>query len=443
MRPRAREGAGVVALLAILVFAMSPIGHAQPEPPPSVDLNVEEAAGLAARWLAEGKLEQAEKILGLLRRVDAENPQILFLQGELALQTQDYAQAVRIFRGLLTRNPMLTRVRLELARALFLARDFDAARYHFEIVLGGELPEEARQNVFAYLRAIYARTTRLNFTAVIGPDSNPAYASASRTVEIGGNTYLLNSDARAKKSIGLTAFAQGRYVFGDENRNFVRAGAEVRQFPGSYADFGYLEATLGRSFVTGESIWTAEAGPLGSRYQDRALYRGGLLQFTHARPLGERFISQAFASWRRLDYEQRYDYLSGNQGWLGTTLRYAIDPTSGVWGSVTLGRNSAGERPYSYDAIEGAIGYVKELPSRFNVQVRVGGSRLSYDAKQPLFGLERVDRLVRVDMELTARNWSFYGFAPMLLAGGSRNDSSISLYTYRRNFIGAGITREF
>ena len=90
---------------------------------------------------------------------------------------------------MLGQDPSLTRVRLELARALFLARDYDAARYHFEIALGGELPEATRQNIYAYLRSIYARTTRFTLSAFVGPDSNPAYATSAQTVEIGGIPY--------------------------------------------------------------------------------------------------------------------------------------------------------------------------------------------------------------------------------------------------------------
>ena len=237
--------------------------------------------------------------------------------------------------------------------------------------------------------------------------------------------------------------AQGRYAFGEENRNFVRAAGELRAFPSSYADFGYLETTLGRSLVTGESIWTAEAGPLASQYQDRELYRGGLVLLTHARPIGERLLSQSFVNWKRLDYSERYEYLSGHQGWIGSTLRYAIDPSSGFWVSGAVGSNKAMEQPYSYGAVEGTIGYSKELRSRFNLQVRVAANRVAYDKEDPLFGIGRVDRLARVDVELTARNWSFHGFAPMLLAGLSRNDSTIPIYTYRRSFVGVGITRAF
>ena len=83
-----------------------------------------------------------------------QDPQVLFLRAQLAFAEGDYRDAIAIFRGMLTRNPSLTRVRLELARALFAAGDFDAARYCFEIALGQTLDEGVKENVCAFLRAI-------------------------------------------------------------------------------------------------------------------------------------------------------------------------------------------------------------------------------------------------------------------------------------------------
>jgi len=82
------------------------------------------------------------------------DPQVLSLRAQLAFAEGEYQEAIAIFRGMLTRNPRLTRVRLELARALFAAGDFDAARYCFEIALGRTLDEGVRENVYAFLRAI-------------------------------------------------------------------------------------------------------------------------------------------------------------------------------------------------------------------------------------------------------------------------------------------------
>jgi outer membrane protein len=343
---------------------------------------------------------------------------------------------------MLSRDPNLLRVRLELARALFAARDFDAARYHFEIALGQTLDENVRQNVQAFLRAIQGRTSFLTFSATFGPDSNPNFATNARTIDILGTTFQLNPDARARKAFGTTINAQGRYAFGEDNRYFASGAFEYRDYEGTFADSEVLELTLGRSFVTGRDLWTAEFGPLAAGYQEQELYHGWLMRFTNARPLGDRFLSNSHVTWKRLEYP-RFPHLTADQYWAGTTLRYAIDPTSAVWASALLGRNLAREAPYSYSAVEGSVGYSKELPARFNVQVQLTANRYSYYEPQPLINEDRTDRLVRLDLALTARDWNLYGFAPRLSVSTARNSSTIPLFSYTRRFVGVGVTREF
>lgn len=377
-----------------------------------------------------------------LAQANANDPQVMFLQAQLESAEGNYGKAAAIYRRMLSRDPSLLRVRLELARALFAARDYDASRYHFEIALGQTMDENVRQNVHAFLRAIRGRVTWLTFSATFGPDSNPNFATSARTIDLFGTTFELNPDARARRASGMVANAQGRYAFGEDNRYFVAGALEYRDYEGSFADSEAMELTLGRSFVTGEALWTVEAGPTLTGYQDRELYRGAVLRFTHALPLGQRFLTSSHLTFKHLDYP-RFEHLTADQAWLGTTVRYAIDPTSAVWTGVLLGRSRAREDPYSYRAVEGSIGYAKELPARFNIQVQLAANRYVYYEPEPLFGEDRRDRLLRLDFALTARDWTVYGFAPRLTLSAARNSSTIPLFAYRRRFAGIGFTREF
>jgi len=186
---------------------------------------------------------------------------------------------------------MLTRVRLELARALFSRARTSTQHASLEIVLGGELPEKLARTSLPYLRAIYARTTRLNFTAVIVRTRTLPMPSPLGPLRSGGNTYLLNSDARAKKSIGSRRSHKGAMCSGTRTGTSWRAGAEVRSSR-FLRDFGYLRSDLGRSFCNGREHMDGGSGSLGSRYQDRALLiAAACSQFTTP-PLGERFILQ-------------------------------------------------------------------------------------------------------------------------------------------------------
>ncbi len=430
-------------LLAVLLLCLgAAVNVCAQIPSESITIGYDQAIGLAAKWILEKQYGPARQILVELEKAYPHDPQVLFLRGQLAFEEREYQEAIEIYRRMLSGNPSLTRVRLELARALFAAGDFAAARYHFEIALGQTLDAQVRENVYAFLRAIQGRTSWLRFSAVFGVDSNPGYATDARTVDIGGLSFVLNPNARAKKSFGTDVTAQCQYAFGEDNRNFVGGAVEYRNYAGTYADYRALELTLGRSLVVGQALWTVEVGPLLADYQDKQLYHGAIVRLTNARPLGEHLLANAYVSLKRLEYPD-YSYLTGTQYWVGTTLRYGLDSTSAVWTSVSLGRNLARDSPYSYSSVGGTLGYSKELPARFNVQTQVSAYRNVYDEPDPLFGADRRDRLLHIDLVITARDWTFHGFAPTLTLSAAHNDSTIPLYSFSRRFGGFGLTREF
>ena len=107
-------------------------------------------------------------------------------------------------------------------------------------------------------------------------------------------------------------------------------------------------------------------------------------------------------------------------------MRYALNPTLGISGSVSRGNNRAQNASCSYDAMETTLGYSKELPSRFNVEARLTANRFSYDQPATLIGTPRDDALVPIDLDVTARDWRFYGFAPKLMMGIGHNHSTIA-----------------
>lgn len=378
-----------------------------------------------------------------MKRAEQRHPQLDFLEAQLALRDGDLPRAIRIFRALLTTDPALIRVRLELARALFLARDFEAARYHFEIALGErDLPETTRANILGFLRRITAQVSTFRVTAMLVPDTNANQATSANEINILGRTFTLNEDARARRAVGLALIGESRHAFGPEHRSFVRSYFEHRDYPERRADFTYGQASVGHSVFLGQSTVSAELGPHASIYQGVRLYSGGLWQITHFRPLTQRLLLSQSLLWRRLSYP-RFEFLSGRQAWLTHELRYALDNVSALTGAVGVGANRAREAPYSYRAWEWRAGYLRELTLGFIVELRIAGNRFDYDGELPLFGEVRHDRQRRFELDATRRDWSFYGFAPRLLLSFTSNRSNLPLYAYRRSYYGIGLTREF
>lgn len=427
-------------LLSAVLLALPVVASAQAGA--SLNMSIDEAARLATRWFEEGRPEEASRMVKLLRATPEPHPQILFLSGQLAMADGDFRLAVSEFRRLLSEDPSLIRVRLELARALYELRDFDAARYHFELALGEDVPEAARANIQGFLQRIRSQISSYSLSAMLVPDSNVNQSTRAETVDVLGRTFTLNGDARAKSALGLALVGQSRHAFGGEHRSFVRTYLEHREYPARYADFSFLQVTLGHSLQQGPSTWTLEAGPLASIYQDKGLYRGGMAQLSHGRPLGRSLWLNQSLNWKQLDYPD-YTYLSGHQTWLGHDLRYAINRTSVASLSLWLGKSRAAESAYGYQAAEWKIGYLKELGRGFTVELRLAGSRFDYSGESPLFGEVRHDREGRVEVDITRRDWSWRGFAPKLTLTHTDHRSNLPLYNYRRTYLGLGVTREF
>jgi Flp pilus assembly protein TadD len=430
----------LVRVLALTMLLLAAPGRAQTHAP-SVALSTEEAIGLATAWIVEGRLDEADALLRQLAAALPPDPQVLFLQAQSALQRRDYGAASTKLRELLSRDPSLVRVRLDLARALFLAGDYGASRYHFELALGEDLPAAARENVHLYLRYIQAQTAWLEMTFYVGRDSNPGSATSARTVEILGQSFLVDEASKAKPAWGAAMRLQGRAAFGAEDRSYARAQLDLRDYEGGYADYHYAEAALG--YTAGvDRAWSIEAGPLAAVYQNELLYQGVLAELAHRAPLGKRALTLQSVGLRHLAYRE-FDYLSATEAALRLQLRYAPDPVSQVALGLSLAHSDAREDAYSYDAWDWSVGYLREFPRHFNLDVRVSLGRVDYADEWTLFGEMRRDRLLRADITLIARDWTVRGFAPLLSAGHARTRSTIDVAQFERSYVSVGFTRTF
>ncbi len=73
-----------------------------------------------------GRLEEASRVLDCIVITPGNETDVRFLRGRIAEARGDFNTAIDEYREILVKRPNLTRVRLELARLLFLTKD-DAA----------------------------------------------------------------------------------------------------------------------------------------------------------------------------------------------------------------------------------------------------------------------------------------------------------------------------
>ena len=418
-------------ILLVAALAGSPARAASQE-------DVDYATGL----LVQRRIDEAE---ALVRRLRAEpNPplQVVFLSGMILIERGRYMDAAEEFRRMLQQDPSLLRPRLELGRALYLAGEYQAARYNFEQVLSVPLPEAVRANVLRYVNAIREREPSLIISLDLVFDSNPRQATSSETVEIGGKLYTLNADARERSSRGLGVKASGKLPFGPDRAWFVRGYAEAYDYSGRELDFAYLQALGGRHFNVGPHSLDLAAGGHYAAYQGTDLYRGPNMVVTDFIRLRQNLTLTASVDARELVYDQ-YAFLDGWQYVESAELRYALSPRQSLRGGGQLVQSDAEQDAFAFDGYGVNARYIQEWSGGWISSIFGQYAAYRYRAIDPFFDAQRSDTEWRAELMLTNRKLMFRNAAPTITLGYVDRNSNIELYAFQRGYVRLGITKEF
>jgi hypothetical protein len=357
-----------------------------------------------------------------------------FRDGMASFAARDYPRAEALFRRILDRHPQLLRVRLELARTLFMEKKDEQADYHFRLAAGEHPPAQVTRNIIRFREALRARRAwRFNFDVGFAPDSNINSATDKETVNIHGLPFKLDANGRARSGTG-------RFFGGNASVRLNRFG----KIPIYLGVYGRWTQYRGHDFD--DAYAGAEAGPefklAGGRLRTTAT---GLMRWYGGRPLVESFGARleydklVGSKWtvggtllvRHNDYARRRDV----DGWDAEARVSATRPL----GSTTLGFLHAGiERSWANDPGQAfwreraGVGILKEIGWGLRPQVSIDIARQVNDGPLAPFGKQRRDWLLQGSFSIYKRDWNLGGFAPSLSLTVTRNHSTLPLYQERR-----------
>ncbi len=389
-----------------------------------------------------GQFEQARKLLTSLRMHSVPHLEVLFLSGRIYAGNGDFHSAENEFRLMLARDATLIRPRLELAYALFMDQDYDGASYHFQQVTAGELPDEVRAKVQGFLSAIREQLPRVGFAMDIVNDSNPKQSTNSKTVTIGGRSYLLSTTAPDKKIWGVLLNANANIPLQGNPSWFASVNASLTDYPNQDSDQLYLQTTAGKRFAFDNHTLSLEAGGHFFDFQGRRLYDGSVWRVSEFWRQGNRSSWQGFLQGAQQNYVN-YTYQNGWQYMLSLENQFAQTANSRWQTGASYSRNQTRELPYAFSSPSVYVRYVHEWQGGIISGIRLQKMTSDYWGDDPFFGLKRRDSEQRIELDLLNRNWQINEFAPRLLIGLIEHSSNMPLYAFRRNYVRVGVSREF
>lgn len=347
---------------------------------------------------------------------------------------RDYRRAEIAFRRILDRNPKLLRVRLELARTLFMEKKDEQADYQFRLAAGEQPAASVARNIVRFREAIRARRSwRFDFDIGFAPDSNINSATDRQSIDIYGLPFQLDPSARAKSGTGV-------FAGGDASIRFNRFG-KVPLYLGVYGRWtrysdqhfndAYAGIEAGPEFrLSGGRLRTSATG-LMRWYGGRLLVESFGGRMDYEKLIGSTWTIGGSALIRHNDYARRADV----DGWDAETRVTVNRPI----GRTAIGFAYAGiERDWAKDPGQAfwrqsiGLGVLKEIGWGLRPRLAVDLARQVGDAPLAPFGKTRRDWLLQASASIYKRDWNFRGFAPSLSLTVTRNYSTLSLYQERR-----------
>jgi tetratricopeptide (TPR) repeat protein len=413
---------------------------------PAPAVSAERLLEWAGEMEAAGRVDLAARALNALT-TDPALPirqEARFRLAQIAARAGRHPDAALLYRAILDEQPGAQRVRLELAAVLDRMGDEAGARQAIREAQAGGLPPDIARFVDRYAAALRARK-RFGFSAdiAVAPDSNINRATRSDTVGTVIGDFDLAEDAKARSGVGLALGGQAFFRTKAKGRAnlILRGGANANLYrDGRFNDLGTV-ATVGPELRMGEERLAIEGGIAGRWFGGRAYSRTASVTVTWLHPLGRTAQLRTIASVGSID-NRRNPALDGMSYAVSVAGEKALCARTGIGMALAADRQALADPGWSTTGGRmSAFGY-REL-GRTTAILNLELGRLEADERLALFPRRRVDTSVRAVATLTARQFAFGQFAPLLRITAERNRSTVEIYDYRRKRFEMGITRAF
>ncbi|MES9934685.1 MAG: surface lipoprotein assembly modifier [Candidatus Sedimenticola sp. PURPLELP] len=354
--------------------------------------------------------------------------QVIFLVGMESLIKQDYPSAVMVFTAL-SKETDSARVKLELARALFLDRQYSASRERFfNLLHESDLPWAVQENIRRYLKLIDNALGSLRYSLSPLYDTNPLNYTDHKAIYVAGGILDLVPPSDNDEVYGMSYSFGASKAFTDD--------ASV----GGYFDFSFRDlegSSLDRVTVdTGISLAPRNHPKIRGKIGFEESYYGG--EHSYSMPYGtviyspdsvDQFRFSVSIKLGKLDVHE-FDYLDAYTQGIDLRASKAFSTNAQAIGHVYVENADTDEKPYSYRGAGIGLDISFPIASAWGGNFSGSIGARNYLAIDPVFGEKRKDITRKIGLTLYNRQWTVFGMVPEFGLHYEERSSSLDFYEY-------------
>lgn len=367
----------------------------------------------------------------------------------LAVSQQQYTQGVQLYRTIISQQPDLLPVRLQLARALFLNHDNEASADQFEKLRAEQtLPAALYTMIDQYLTALQQRQ-RWSFSGGINyvrdnninnaPKTNTSVGDwkAWESESAQGLQYDLGASKKWAINNGyfmrLDTSVNGKYYWDNQKYNELntRLGAGI----------GYQNAQVERSIVPFISKRWYGGGASGNDKLKSYSQSYGV-------QLNQRYwISNQWQLTNTFEYsEQRHktrQHLDGNSYFIDNTIVYLPDSAQYWFAGIHYYRSNARDKDDAFNRYGAQIGWGQEWHNGLSSRLSLNYAYRQYLAPGRMLNKKQVNHEYTPQLTVWHRNIHFWGITPRITWAYNKVNSNHSFYTYDKHNVYLDISKRF
>ncbi|MCZ0933520.1 MAG: tetratricopeptide repeat protein [Oligoflexia bacterium] len=356
-------------------------------------------------------------------------------------------EAIFTFQAMLSKEPHLHRVHLELARAYFLKGEDSLAKKHFKQVLKEETPLQVEENINHFLTKIKERRPwfgRISFEVMY--DSNIGKISDEDTIYIYGLPFTLINKGDNNSGMGLSLRANGERQHKINKKLHWRTGGSIdhkEQEGGQFDEITIQGYTGPRWLLNQANEMSLLVGFRHSQRGNNSNYQDVSVRIETGHHLGPVKVSIQTSN---------YDHKSQLHGEEKNIQKYELkglfNLTSRLQAQAKIGQEY--DKPkFSYQnsslsSIE--VGLKLTLTQKIILDLSKEEQKVKYQGNWfPYIEDEtsRRDQISFARLKVHLGSFELFGFRPYLSLVKEKRESNAQLHSYKRNFIGLNFIRDY